>query len=229
MERGHDAKRLARLAECLAHDLKSPIAAIVSNAQFLLDEKDWTPESVAATTDIAGASDAMNSLLHDIEAVAAHADGKLVPDRGAMSLGELLGALEQQVAPVLREKQHRLEIRAPDGAMIRVDKQLVLRALSNLVENSARHAPAKTTIAIEVETSPGGEVEIRVRDRGPRVPEELRSELFGLYARTERERLPRASRGVALHVCQLVAEVHGGSLSVEDDGADGALFRLRLR
>lgn len=222
------AERLARLTACVSHDLKSPIAAIISNAHYLLeDQSSAGSELSGAAQDIVGASDFMHALLLDVEAVAAFETGTLVAQRERVRLRELLDEVREDSTTAVRERDHKLKISvAPPDAELSIDRTLTARMLHNLIDNAILHAPARSTIEIDAKLSDANTLEIVVKDKGPVVPESVRERLFSLYGRTERDKLPRIGRGLQLRFCRVAAEVQGGTISAGDDGAGGALFRL---
>lgn len=221
------AERLARLTACVAHDLKSPIAAIMSNAHYLLeDQSSAGTELSGAAQDIVGASDFMHMLLLDVEAVASFETGALKAQRERVQVQQLLDEVREDSLTAVREREHRLKITVtPPDAVISIDRELTSRMLHNLIDNAILHAPSRSTIEIEVTLNGASALEIVMKDRGPVVPEDVRERLFSLYGRTERDKLPRIGRGLQLRFCRVAAEVQGGTVSVGDDGAGGSLFR----
>lgn len=221
------AERLARLTACVAHDLKSPIAAIISNAHYLLeDQSSAGTELSGAAQDIVGASDFMHALLLDVEAVAAFESGTLTAQRERVKLQELLDEVREDSLTAVREREHKLKITVtPPDAVLSIDRTLTARLLHNLIDNAVLHAPSRTVIEIDVTLDGSRALEIVLRDKGPVVPEEARERLFSLYGRTERDKLPRIGRGLQLRFCRVAAEIQGGNVTVGEDGAGGSMFR----
>jgi two-component system sensor histidine kinase VanS len=222
------AERLARLTACMAHDLKSPISAIISNAHYLLEDQSTAgTELSGAAQDIVGASDFMHSLLLDVEAVAAFEIGTLQAHRERVHLRELLDELRQDSETAVRERDHNLKISVtPPDAELQLDRTLTARILHNLIDNAVLHAPSRSAIEIQVSVNGTRELAIVVKDKGPVVPEEVRERLFSLYGRTERDKLPRIGRGLQLRFCKAAATVQGGTITVGDDGAGSSEFRV---
>ena len=72
-----------------------------------------------------------------------------------------------------------------------------------------------------------GGVELRVRDRGPGVPESLRTSVFEQFVQGEKGAARASGYGLGLAFCRLAVAAHGGAIWVED-GAPGAVFCVRL-
>jgi signal transduction histidine kinase len=102
------------------------------------------------------------------------------------------------------------------------------RVLQNLVDNCIKYGPAGDTIDIGA-SSMGNRLELRVRDHGSGVPEEMREKIFEKYARIDSDMngRHRDSRGLGLRFCRLAVEAHGGRIWVENN-APGAVFRVQI-
>ena len=73
------------------------------------------------------------------------------------------------------------------------------------------------------------EVEIEVADRGPGIPDELKGSLFEKFGSVEVKRGGvRKGFGLGLYLVKLVAQGHGGEVSVEDRPGGGSVFRMIL-
>ncbi len=125
--------------------------------------------------------------------------GALKPRRAAVELAEIIGRVRADLARSLAG--HRLEIAVPrDLPMLDVDPVLIGQALTNVVENAAKYAPAGTAITIAARVD-GREAEVRVSDEGPGIPSADREKVFDLFHRvTEATGAPPA-RGLALPSC----------------------------
>jgi signal transduction histidine kinase len=103
------------------------------------------------------------------------------------------------------------------------DHDRLEQVLVNLLENAARHGEGAAGIVVEVESSPL-EVTIRVRDRGPGIPAELREVVFQPAVRGAS---PAGGQGLGLTIARGIVEAHAGSIVVEPT-AIGATLRVTL-
>lgn len=122
-------------------------------------------------------------------------------------------------------RQVRLALDPYSGsALVRGDKELLLRALSHLITNAIHLSPSPGTVELSV-TSEGGYGVISIRDCGIAVPPEAQPCLFDASANL----LPFgivAPRG--LHMARTIIEKHGGSIGYESRDAGGSRFFFRL-
>ena len=125
----------------------------------------------------------------------------------------------------LKRKSVLLDVRGPPPAVtVRADRHKVQQALLNLVLNAADAAGENGTVRITASAENGG-VSFAVEDDGPGVPCELRERVFEPFFTTKP---PGRGSGMGLAISRRIAEVHGGSLTLEDAPGGGARFVLRL-
>jgi signal transduction histidine kinase len=119
----------------------------------------------------------------------------------------------------------------PDLKPARLDPEAVHRCLLNLAANALEacagqseddpDAPRRVDIEVVQDQN---EVEYRVRDTGPGIPEDVRAQLFTAFVSTKGE----AGSGIGLVSTKKIADALGASVTVENRPEGGAVFRLRL-
>ena len=89
------------------------------------------------------------------------------------------------------------------------------RVLANVLENALRYSPAEEPVTVEAEVREG-EVAVRVRDRGPGIPERERERIFEPFSHGK-----RGGSGLGLAIARGFAEGNGGRVWVEpvEEGA----------
>ena len=142
---------------------------------------------------------------------------------GTIESVDLLGILAEECARV----DARLEVHpgVEQDFRVRGVVKLLRRALRNLLENAHRHAAGSVLASLYAH---GAGTEIRICDRGPGVPEDLRTRIFEPFFR-----LPGASErdggvGLGLALVKSIATRHGGQVHCEARPQGGACFVLRL-
>jgi len=111
---------------------------------------------------------------------------------------------------------------APDVSPIPGNHDLLVVAVTNLIENALNHAPPGSAVEIELRHP----ATISVKDAGPGVPAEDMSRIFERFGRGTHSKSGGAGLGLA--IVAEVAAAHAGDVSVENGNDGGAVFRLRL-
>ncbi len=112
-----------------------------------------------------------------------------------------------------------------DDLRVKGDERLLRRALRNLLENARRYGGE----AVEVEIARrGGQVEARISDRGPGVPEAFRERIFEPFFRLPGHAEREGGVGLGLALVRQIAERHGGSVRCEPRQGGGSCFTLAL-
>jgi signal transduction histidine kinase len=213
----------------LVHDMKNPLAGVLSNAEFLMSSGGLDPDQGECAYDILSASLRLHRMVMSLLDVSQSEHGVLRPAPVALDLNELVMSIRAQCAPKLRDKSLTLTVvLPPEPIRIEADRDMLMRLLANLLDNAMRHAPSNSSIGLEVHVEPDA-IELRVSDAGPSIPEAERLELFESYVqlRDTAARL-RARRGLGLSSSRAVVQAHGGRIWVEDCAGEGATFCVRL-
>jgi signal transduction histidine kinase len=102
----------------------------------------------------------------------------------------------------------------------------VERLLANLLDNARRHARSRVSVAVR---HIGRQAVVEVADDGDGVPAADRERIFERFVRLDEARArDDGGAGLGLAIARDVAARHGGTLTVRDAPAGGALFELRL-
>ncbi|MEV7396810.1 ATP-binding protein [Aeromicrobium sp. NPDC092404] len=206
-----------QLLDDAGHELRTPLTILRGHLE-VLDASD--PEDVAATrTLLLDETDRMSRLVNDLLmlAKARRPDFVTLQPTDAETLTH--GVLDRVRA--LADRTWLLDGVARTAAAL--DGQRITQALLQLADNAARHTQAGDEIGIGSRLHEG-RLELWVRDTGPGVAPELRTEIFERFSRGEND---DEGFGLGLSIVRAIAEAHGGDV-VLDDTAVGATFRLRL-
>jgi len=215
-----------------SHEIRSPLAVIRMYAEMLQEGEygELAEPQGEAVGSISAASARLTSIVADLMDVA-------LLDRGLMplSFGEV--ALDALVEQAVRDHTALgaatgVEVSVtccPGRILVRADELRVRQVLDNLLDNALKYADGSPVGVSLVEGD--DHVEVRVADRGPGIPEDKRSLLFELFRRVETGDDSAASGlGLGLAISRRIAEAHGGTITVEDNVADGrgTVFVLTL-
>jgi signal transduction histidine kinase len=213
-----------QLSAFLVHDLKNPVNTIELLAQRVLRNPGADERSRDAAAKIQLETRGLMRMLTNLLDIGKADEGQLAPLRRTIDAGDLVRAAtdELQLRAVAAELELVTQIEA---TQLYADRDLLHRALANLIDNAIRHAPSGSTIRVSAQRVPGG-VLLKVIDAGPGVPEPLRHRVFERFVTGEKG-ATRTNRGLGLAFCKAAVEAHGGRIWVED-AAPGAAFCIRI-
>ncbi len=146
---------------------------------------------------------------------------------GNVALHQLLDDIVNDCDLEAEARGCRLVLRSVQPAVISGERELLHRAVENIVRNAIRHTPEGTTVEIALEFR--GDMAIAsVRDLGPGVPEALLSDIFKPFFRVEDDR-SRASGGLGLGlaIARRAVEVHQGKIAA-NNGRPGLVITISL-
>ncbi|HEY4243616.1 MAG TPA: HAMP domain-containing sensor histidine kinase [Kofleriaceae bacterium] len=225
-----DKKRV--LAALVVHDLRSPLSGIQGCLQLLREELVDDPGASRAALGYIEDADTLVqkalSLVATILDVDELEDGILRANRSAVRLLDLVDRARAGNRAHVEVRQLRLDVDVDETLVVPLDRELFARVLENLLDNATRYAVRGGVCAISARED-GDWVELAVGNDGPPVPAADREAIFGRYFQVEARRAAaRANRGLGLYFCKLAVEAHGGSIHVEQRGALGAVFVVRV-
>ncbi len=178
-----------------------------------------------------------------LERCVAEADGMLARFRGLLRIAALeargryggietvsLSAIVEQIVelhePVAAARDIAFEIHSAEAVTVRADGQLLLEAMSNLVDNALKFTPPGGRVRLSV--TPGAVAPtVEVADSGPGIPESERALVVKRFYRSPRD-ANIAGHGLGLSLVAAVADLHGFELSFHDAGP-GTIARIVCR
>ncbi|MGC2486007.1 MAG: ATP-binding protein [Acidimicrobiales bacterium] len=220
-----EADRFRRgLLGAVSHDLRTPLATIkvasstLSSRAELLSVEDRT--LLYRLIEIE--SDRLTRLVTNLLDMTRIEAGVLTLHRESVSLEGLVNDALSAMSTSLSD--HAVELAGLDSLpLVDVDPVLMGQVLVNLLDNAARHAPARSVIFVEGERR-GTEVVLSVADQGPGVPLADRDSIFDRFTQ-----LGTGGRaGLGLTIAKTFVEAHGERLWYEEAPGGGARFEFSL-
>ena len=215
--------RLARFSEDLAHEMRTPLGNLMGQTQQALSRartaEDYQNLLVSNQEEyerLARMIDSMLFLARTEQAAAALAH---VP----VPLRELGDQLCEYFEGLAEERGMRL-LNTARGTIV-ADRELLRRALANLLANALRYGAPGTPITVSSSVSADG-IEIAVHNLGPAIGPEHLPHLFERFYRCDPARQGAGeSGGLGLSIVRSIMQLHGGEVRAES-GAEGTRFVL---
>ncbi len=210
--------------QTLAHELKSPIAAIQGSAELLREDMD-PGDRQRFLDNILNQNQRQKQLIDKLLALVRVEKQQQLGAPERIAVRELVAQAQADHAGKLAARRLTIDSQADDAALLG-DPLLLRQALGNLVDNAADFAPPGSSIRIEA-TRQGARVIVRVCDSGPGIPEFAQERLFDRFYSLPRPNGAR-STGLGLPFVREVAALHKGSATVANQPGGGACAVLDL-
>lgn len=221
VQRGVAAQK--QFAADASHELRTPLAVISANLEVARrkprDAAHWEHVADGTLSEVHRMHVLVDKLLQLSRAGAAG----LHKER--TDLRQLASAAAERAAQLGKERGIRVEVAPGCLAVAEADPDAIAIVIDNLLRNAIDHSAQDQVVAVQV--APGAT--ITVEDRGPGVPQELRTRIFEPFARGRAtDRATGTGFGLGLAICKRIVDGHGGSIEVDDRPGGGARFTVRL-
>jgi signal transduction histidine kinase len=225
LERAFRAQR--RLVSDAAHELKTPTAVLMGEAQDAL-RPDASPEETRRSLEVI--AEASRGLAREVDGLLQLARGDAAPPglREDLDLGDVVEESLAAAASLGSRRRVVCAFSRNGPARLRGDRAGLVRLTSNLLGNAVLYTAPDTLVEVRVGTADGN-VFFEVADRGPGVAVADRARIFERFVRLEeaRARNPHGS-GLGLAIAEQVVHAHGGTIEVAENPGGGSVFRVTL-
>ena len=203
---------LRLITDALGHDLRSPLTRLKSHLENAMAQEDESLAAAALDKAVAEADLLMKMVSTALEI--GRLEAGIGRDRFAETdLAELVRDLGELYGPIAQEQGYGIQMETQGDAVAWVNRELIGQALGNLIDNVLKHATGGT---LELAARRlGGRVEVSVRDAGPGIPADRRSEALQRFSRLDPAR-QAGGAGLGLALVAAVARLHGARLRLED-------------
>ena len=211
--------RERRFTADVAHELRTPLAALVGEASLLGEHLDrMPPESRRPAELLISDVGRLRSLVEDLMEISRLDAGAEAVHNEPVDLGTLTAAIVRA-----RGWDGRVRLEAGETA-IETDPRRVERILSNLIGNALEHGGDHADVRVGRENA---RAFVEIADHGPGIPPEHLQHLFERFYKADPSRSGRGS-GLGLAIAQENARLLGGAIEVSSETGRGSRFTLRL-
>jgi two-component system, NtrC family, sensor histidine kinase KinB len=228
-----ERKALAALQDDLMamiyHDLRSPLANIISSIDMLSvmvpEEKSASLKPIFSIA--VRSTERMQRLISSLLDINRLEAGRSITNQQAVNVHRLVDDAVDAVQTVVAGKHQKLTLQVPkDVPPLWVDEDMIRRVFINLLENAIKFTPihGEITVKLEVQNS---WAQIWVQDSGPGIPTSEQEHIFDKFIRLQADRFPKGI-GLGLAFCRLAVQAHGGKIWVESQEGAGSRFVFTL-
>lgn len=228
-----ELQRLSQFKSALlsmaAHDLRSPLAALMLQIDLLLKDVERGQQTVSWAKTLQwmwAAAASLNTLISGLLDREQVEQGRLVL---RLSHCDLVSVIRDVIRMSSPEPVGRVELQAPStGLPLVADKERLQQMFSNLLDNALKYTPRNHHVLISVEQREDWAV-VMVRDHGNGMTREQLNQLFKMYYRTEdAHESGVVGTGLGLFIVKALVEAHGGRVTVESELGQGTTFMIFL-
>ncbi len=206
----------------LAHELRNPLAAIVTAVGLLERRHPADEREQRMRTIIHRQSHHLTRLVDDLLDVSRITRGKVVLRREPLDLRPVLEQVLSVMRPRAEQRSLKLEAQLPEGALwVEADATRLEQVFTNLLDNATKYTDGGGSISMKVERVLSGErpwVVVRVKDTGVGIRAELLPNVFELFLQAEVTERSRGGLGIGLTLVRSLVQMHEGRVEAHSAG-----------
>lgn len=212
----------------LAHELRNPLAAILSTIE-LVQLENQTKDASRMLERSERETLAMRRLLDDLLDVARITERKFTIFKETADIGTVIRRSIEATAEIIHARGHTLDVDLPkEPHLVSIDPVRIEQVITNLLANATKYTPPGGTIALRCAIA-DGTLRLSVRDNGRGIPQGQLQDIFLPFRQLNPDGHKGAGVGIGLFLTRHVVELHGGTISAESAGAGaGSTFRIDL-
>ena len=218
----------ADLLRAISHDLRTPLCSISGNADMLLNNgaclDSKTKQQIYA--DIYDDSEWLIGVVENLLSITRLNDGRLKFKFTDQLLDEVIAESLRHISR--KHDEYTIVTKCEELILVRMDVQLIIQVLVNLIDNAIKYTPKGSKICIRGMKC-NGKAQICVEDNGPGIADEMKPYIFEMFY-TGKSTIADSQRslGLGLSLCQSIIEAHDGRLLLTDNTPRGCIFTFTL-
>jgi PAS domain S-box-containing protein len=214
----------------VTHQLRTPLSGIRWMLELAAQAPEMAGEAGSYVEDARAAAERLIALVNDLLDISRLESGKMSVALQPTSLAKLTQSVLDDLAPLIREKDHQLSVTGGDDTTeVLADPQLLRQVILNLTSNAIKYTPARGVISIALGTEAGSTARWAVTDRGIGIPEGSRARLFEKFYRADNAHtVETEGTGLGLYLVRLIIERLEGQVWCESEEGRGSTFIFTL-
>ena len=224
LERSFERER--RFTSDASHELRTPVAAILAQADFALSDIANEEDRAEALRDIRVRAGQMSTLIGRLLALTRMDAGQTRMELDRVDLADIAEVVAMQVEEGAAARGMTVECALDGPVWAMCDQTMLTQALLNLAENAVKYGREGGHIRIAARAE-GETARLIVEDDGPGIEPEALPHIFERFYQGDRSR-SAGGAGLGLSLVQLIAKLHGGSVEAESAPGVGSRFIIVL-
>jgi two-component system heavy metal sensor histidine kinase CusS len=223
-------QRLSTFCSDIAHDLRTPLANLLGEAQVALSRPRSVEEYCMVLESAVEEYERLSRLIASMLFLAQVDNDRAVTMMGWVDVGAAMARVTAYFELLADERsvELRRSLRSEAGQTCTwADEDMLVRAIGNLVANALRHASHGSTVRLDASLHAHGACTIAVANEGPPIAPGDWSRVFDRFYRGDPAR-HGSSSGLGLAIVRSIMELHRGSAAVVRSDGKATVFELRF-
>lgn len=213
-----------------AHDIRNPIAAVISFLSLIKDNKYDDADTNFVIDNCYSSAESALELLNEILDVSNISSGVLNLDVENCFFTSLVADHidAQSILGSKKEISIVSDFKIPDDMQIKLDPKRIGQVLDNLLSNAIKYSHSKTEVTVSLSHEADGLL-VQVKDQGQGIPADELGNVFKEFKKTSvRTTAGESSTGLGLAIVKRIIDAHGGTIWVESEKGVGSNFCFTL-
>lgn len=218
-------ERERRFTSDAAHELRTPVSAILAQAEFALSEDAGEAERTEALSEIRRRALGMRELAGKLMLLSRMEAEQIIPDFETVDIALIADMAAEALAEAASARSMRVHVDAAPTELCG-DQTMLTQAVMNLMENAVRYGREGGNIWVTV-SADNSEARVCVADDGPGMSPGQASRAFERFYQADPSR-SGAGAGLGLSLTRRIAQLHGGRVELVTAPGKGCRFTLTL-
>lgn len=210
---------LGRMASHVAHEVRNSLVPVSLYLSLLRRRLADDAGSVDVLTKVEAGFRALDATVNDLLNFTSHRE----PQWRTFIVQDFVEEIFESLAPQLEAQAIDVSLDVPPNTVITADRDMLRRAVLNLVLNAVDAMPDGGELAVTSYHTRNGGFELEIADSGPGLSEEQIEKAFEPFFTTK-----SSGTGLGLSIVQRIAEAHGGRVTAMNCPQGGAAFTIEL-
>ncbi len=215
----------------MSHELRTPLNSIIGLSDVLLKGMlgEMPPKQEKSVQDILTSGEHLMALINDILDLSKIEAGHVTLEPVTFETDELLADVQATIAPMIEKKSQTLIVEPAENLPpLTADRFRVKQVLLNLLSNANKFTPNEGTITLSCRQADSSTMVFSVTDTGVGIKAEDQQIIFEKFRQAGDSSAKVKGTGLGLNISRRLVEMHGGSIWLESEYGQGAVFSFSL-
>lgn len=225
----------------VAHELRTPIAVMISQAEYAQSFAD-KPETKQALAAVIEQGSRISRIISQLLTLSRHEEDKIPLPDTAVDFSELVEIVAETLAADAETRSIRIRTELQPGLLVTGDQTELMRVVLNISTNAIKYGRENGILEIILRESDSPEesgivnrsrrrwLRLDIRDDGPGISSEDHEKIFQRFYQVDpsRKKISDSSSGLGLTMSLAIAHRHGGTITVDSRLGEGSTFSVYL-